>query len=122
MFLHTYLMKYSTLLLCAAPLISDTPNLAVIGQIYFAKVVQHLLTKLQPKITLSLKTLFVPFFLQSFCDKNYHYKALHYLCSISVQIGETEYSPSTYLSNFVRSCTHFLTQHISDKNKKENMH
>ena len=32
-------MKYSTVLLCAAPLISDTPNLAVIGQVYFAKVV-----------------------------------------------------------------------------------
>ena len=59
-------MKYSTVLLCAAPLISDTPNLAVIGQIYFDKVVQQLLTKLQHKITLFFKTLFAHFLFVSF--------------------------------------------------------
>ena len=76
-------MKYSTVLLCAAPLISDTPNLAVIGQIYFAKVVQHLLTKLQPKITLSLKTLFVPFFYKVFVTKTIIIKR-SIICALSL--------------------------------------
>ena len=92
-------MKYSTVLLCAATLISDTPNLAVIGQIYFAKVVQHLLTKLRHKITLSFKTLFILllFSTKVFVTKNIIIKrSIHYLCSISVKIGETK--PSTYFA------------------------
>ena len=76
MFLHTYLMKYSTVLLCAAPLISDTPNLAVIGQIYFAKVVQHLLTKLQHKITISSSTKE---------RLTFEYLEILFLCNVSIK-------------------------------------
>ena len=125
MFLHTYLMKYSTVLLCAATLISDTPNLAVIGQIYFAKVVQHLLTKLRHKITLSFKTLFI---LLLFSTKVFVTKTIiikrSIICALSLlRLGK----PNTLHQHTLQFCevpshAHFLTQHISNKKKKENLH